>query len=136
MTEEYHRIFKMSTKINERTQVGSNHPGRITVLVLETDEVFPDTRDRKGSFGQIFHDVFSKAGEEHDPKLELQTKIKFVVENEGGHVPEGFADLEGVQGVLITGSKWDAHGDDEWIVKLVGWIQSLSGILLLSESSN
>lgn len=37
---------------------GSSHPDRVRMLVLETDETFEETGERKGTFGQIFHDLF------------------------------------------------------------------------------
>ena len=104
--------------------VGSTDSNRVRMLVLETDQVFDSTAERKGTFGQIFHDLFAKAGEEHDPKIEIQTTMKFIVESEGGKIPE-MSDLDNIQAILITGSKYDAHGSDEWILKLLKWIQRM-----------
>ena len=97
----------------------------LKVLVLETDDVFPETRERKGTFGQIFHALFEKAGKQHNPPLKLETTMMFVVEPEGGKVPDTSA-ADGFHAVLFSGSKHDAHGDDEWILKLVKWIQGVS----------
>lgn len=95
------------------------------MLVLETDQVEESTADRKGSFGQIFHDLFEKAGKQHKPQLEVETIMKFVVESEGGEIPDPeYIKKEDIHAILITGSKADAHGDDEWILKLVKYIQS------------
>lgn len=82
-----------------------------------------ETSKRKGTFGHIFHDLFAQAGQEHDPPLEIETTMKFVVESEGGKIPD--ADEVGdIDAILLTGSQHDAHGDDEWIVKLVEWVRS------------
>jgi hypothetical protein len=111
---------------------GSDHAERITILVLETDSVFPDTKARKGTFGHIFHEVFAQAGREHDPAIEVETRMKFVVADEGGDVPVDLDILDGVQGVLITGSKWDAHGDQAWILGLLDWVRGACAPACLS----
>jgi hypothetical protein len=93
------------------------------MLVLETDQTFSSTGSKKGSFGQIFHDLFTKAGQQHAPPLEIETLMKFIVEPEGGSMPTE-EEVGNVDAVLITGSKYDAHGDDRWIVKLIERIRS------------
>ncbi|TID22172.1 anthranilate synthase component II [Venturia nashicola] len=102
---------------------GSKHEDRVRMLVLETDQTFEETAKRKGSFGQIFHDLFSKAGQDHDPPLEIETLMKFIVEPEGGKLPTA-EEVGEVDAVLITGSNYDAHGDDEWILKLIERIRT------------
>lgn len=94
------------------------------MLVLETDQTFEETAERKGSLGQIFHELFSKAGKEHDPPLEIETLMKFIVEPEGGKLPTA-EEVGEADAVLITGSRYDAHGDDEWILKLIERIRSV-----------
>jgi len=115
----------MTTASFTTNATGSSHPDRIRVLVLETDQTFESTSERKGTFGDIFHSLFSKAGQDHEPPLKLETVMKFVVEPEGGKIPD-VADVGEIDAVLITGSKYDAHGDDEWIWKLVQWIRCKS----------
>lgn len=94
------------------------------MLVLETDEPHPETHERKGSFGQIFDSLFKKAGDAHDPPLGVETVMRFIVENEGGTIPK-FEEFEDVKAVLITGSMYDAHGDDEWILKLMKLLKGM-----------
>ena len=62
--------------------------------------------------------LFKTAGDNHDPPLGIETAIHFVVEPKGGHVPK-VEDFENCHAVLLTGSMFDAHGDDEWIHKLL-----------------
>jgi GMP synthase-like glutamine amidotransferase len=62
--------------------------------------------------------------------VEVETIMKFVVENEGGQIPS-IDDLDDIHAILLTGSKYDAHGDDEWILKLVRWIQGKNMNILL-----
>jgi len=91
------------------------------MLVLETDEAHPDDHDEQGSFGQVLDKLFKTAGDNHDPPLGVETIMRFVVEDKEhreGSVPT-LEELEGVHAVLITGSMYDAHGDQEWILKLL-----------------
>jgi len=93
------------------------------MLVLETDEVHPDTEKETGSFGVILSELLTKAGNEHDPSLGIETVMQYVVEPEGGKVPSVENIGDDIHAILITGSCWDAHGDDEWIHKLMKFIR-------------
>jgi len=91
------------------------------MLVLETDEAHPDDHKEQGSFGQVLDKLFKTAGDNHDPPLGVETVMRFVVEDKEhreGSVPT-LKELEGVHAILITGSMYDAHGDEEWILKLL-----------------
>jgi GMP synthase-like glutamine amidotransferase len=97
----------------------SKHADSVRMLVLETDETHPDTQKEIGGFGEIF----IKAGDDHDPKLGIETMMQYIVEPEGGEVPSPEDIPEDLHAILITGSEWDAHGDDEWIHKLMKFIR-------------
>lgn len=97
---------------------------QVRIIVLETDEAHPDTHEEKGSFGEILHSHFQHAGAEHTPALAVHTDIRFVVEDKGGTVPQ-FEEFEDYQGVLITGSMYDAHSDTPWILKLIAVLEEL-----------
>lgn len=92
------------------------------MLVLETDEAHPETKDRKGSFGEIFRKLFTEAGESHEPPLRITTSTHFVVddpeEDKNGHVPKLSEIPESVHAILITGSMYDAHSDAHWVLEL------------------
>ncbi|KAL8998138.1 MAG: hypothetical protein Q9169_002759 [Polycauliona sp. 2 TL-2023] len=96
----------------------------VRMLVLETDEQHPDDHQERGSFGDVFDSLFKKAGHQHDPPLGVETVIRFVAEDKGGKVPEA-EEVGDVHAVLISGSMYDAHGDDGWILKVVELIQTL-----------
>lgn len=100
----------------------SDRPDSVRMFVFETDEPHPETQNRRGSFGDVLDDLFKKAGDSHDPPLGIETVMRFVVESEGGKIPD-VGELEDVDAILITGSMYDAHGDDAWIKKLVGLVQ-------------
>ncbi|RYO82376.1 hypothetical protein DL766_004744 [Monosporascus sp. MC13-8B] len=101
----------------------SEHPDSVRMLVLETDEADPDTQEEIGSYGAIMNELFREAGEQHDPKLGVETVMHFVPEPDGGRVPEPEDIGDDVHAILITGSRYDAHGDDEWILKLMKLIR-------------
>ena len=91
-------------------------------MVFETDEPHPEDHEEKGTFGDVFDKLFKAAGDNHDPPLGIETAMKFVVEPKGGKVPT-VDELKDVHAILITGSMYDAHGDDEWILKLIKLLQ-------------
>ncbi|GJN68052.1 hypothetical protein PLICBS_002095 [Purpureocillium lilacinum] len=96
----------------------------VRLMVLETDRPHPDTESERGSFGAIVHHHFSKAGRAHHPPLGVQTDQVFVVTEEGGRIPtvDEFRDHDGL---LITGSMYDAYGDNQWIIDLLALLKDL-----------
>lgn len=90
----------------------------VRFMILETDEAPPKTQRDKGSYSEIFDEHFRKAGEMHDPPLNVETAKRFVVTEKGGKMPT-VEDFEGFQAVLISGSTFDAHGDNPWILELL-----------------
>ncbi|KAH7379247.1 class I glutamine amidotransferase-like protein [Phaeosphaeria sp. MPI-PUGE-AT-0046c] len=109
----------------EARQITSDHPEKVRMLVLETDEPHPDTQKEKGSFGDILNDLLVKAGEAHEPKLAIETVMQYIVEPDGGQIPKKEEITDDIHAILITGSVWDAHGDDEWIHKLMDLLRHL-----------
>lgn len=119
----------MAAVNGDSSKPSSNHA---RILVFETDEPHPDTKERRGSFGNIFHEVFTEAGQKHDPPLSVDTDVHYIVEDpENGHhgsVPKLSDISTDVSAILITGSMYDAHGNDDWIQRLIQllrdiWIQ-------------
>ncbi|OAA53119.1 Glutamine amidotransferase type 1 [Akanthomyces lecanii RCEF 1005] len=96
----------------------------VRLMVLETDKPHPDTASDRGSFGQIVHHHFSKAGEAHHPPLAVETDQVFVVTEQGGRMPKK-EEFEGYHGLLITGSMFDAHGNNQWILDLLTLLKEL-----------
>ncbi|KAI8940458.1 hypothetical protein NX059_004144 [Plenodomus lindquistii] len=103
----------------------SDHPDKVRMLVLETDETHPDTQKETGSFGVVLNELLKEAGESHHPSLGIETAMQYVVEPEGGAIPKIEEIGNDVHAILITGSCWDAHGDDEWIHKLMSLIRDV-----------
>lgn len=99
----------------------------IRMLVLETDATHPETQERRGSFGAVFHQLFDQAGAAHDPPLGVETDMHYVVEDgpDPGHVPTPSEIPADTRAIIISGSMYDAHGSDAWILKLVDLLRQL-----------
>ncbi|KAL4758010.1 type 1 glutamine amidotransferase [Aspergillus foveolatus] len=96
----------------------------IRLMVLETDKPHPDTYSERGTFGKIVHEHFATAGRAHKPPVGVETDQVFVVSEQGGRIPS-LKELDGFDGLLITGSLYDAHGDNEWILQLLELLKTL-----------
>ena len=107
----------------------NNVEDKVHMLVLETDEPHPDTQEQRGSFGQMFNELFNTAGSKHEPPLAVTTTMKFIVDDPSkgkqGHVPTIDEIPEDTRAIIITGSLYDAHGDDPWIRKLLDLLEQL-----------
>jgi len=99
------------------------------MLVLETDDPHPEAEEQKGSYGEILDTLFKKAAGNHNPRLEIETDTHFVVDDpendKHGHVPKASEIPESVKAILITGSMYDAHGTDPWILRLMELLTDL-----------
>jgi GMP synthase-like glutamine amidotransferase len=93
------------------------------MLFFEKDEPHPDTQEEKGSFGQVLHNLLRQAGEEHDPELGIETEMQYCVEPDGGRIPKPEDISDDIHAILITGSVYDAHSDEEWILKLMDFVK-------------
>jgi GMP synthase-like glutamine amidotransferase len=105
-----------------RTIVSDRTP-KVRMLVLETDEPHPDTQEEKGSFGRVLHDLLRQAGEYHDPELGIETLMQYCVEPDGGKIPKAEEISDDIHAILITGSVYDAHSDEKWVLKLMDFIK-------------
>ena len=120
-----------SDKIDQEVhpRVTSNDQDAVHILVLETDEPHPETRDRKGSFSDIFHDLFTKAGAAHNPPLKVTTSDHYIVDDPDndhhGSVPSISEVPRSCHAILITGSMYDAHGEDKWVLQLIDLLTEL-----------
>ncbi|KAJ5242471.1 uncharacterized protein N7469_000798 [Penicillium citrinum] len=110
-------------EMDKTTQPSSEAPV-VRLMVLETDKPHPDTYSERGSFGKIVHEHFSKAGKAHHPPLGVETDQIFVVTESGGKMPV-VSDFDRFDGLLITGSVYDAHGNNPWILELLSLLKEL-----------
>jgi GMP synthase-like glutamine amidotransferase len=98
---------------SERTS--HQQPVSLHILILETD-VLPAN---SGNPTTAFQELFARVGREQTRKIAVETSSVYVVE---GKLPP-IDDVRKYDGILITGSKHDAHGDDKWILNLIKWLQ-------------
>lgn len=99
---------------------------KVRLLILETDEPHPRIQKDRGGYADILDNHFNRAAAAHDPPLELETDMRFVVEDkEGGQVPKA-EEFKGFDGVLITGSMYDAHTEGGWVEKLLDTLKGES----------
>ncbi|KAJ5113786.1 hypothetical protein N7456_002320 [Penicillium angulare] len=96
----------------------------VRLMVLETDKPHPETYSGGRNFGRIVHEHFSKAGGAHHPPLGVETDQVFVVSDYGGRVPT-VKEFDYFDGLLITGSVYDAHGNNPWILDLLELLKEL-----------
>ncbi|KAK3376137.1 GMP synthase [Lasiosphaeria ovina] len=113
----------MPKDIDQESKPAPNAPV-VRLMVLETDEPHPATQDERGSFGQILHQHFAQTGAAHDPPLGIETDQVYVVGDRGGRMP-AVAEFDGFDGVLVTGSRASADGDEPWIRELLGLLREL-----------
>jgi hypothetical protein len=71
----------------------------------------------------VLNDLLVQAGEQHHPKLAIETIIHYAVEPRGGRIPEPSEITDDIHAILITGSVYDAHSNDEWVLKLLDLIK-------------
>ncbi|KAF1975162.1 class I glutamine amidotransferase-like protein [Bimuria novae-zelandiae CBS 107.79] len=109
----------------EARVIRSEHPDKVRMLVLETDDPHPETQKETGSFGEVLNEVLVSAGEQHDPKLAIETVVHYAVEPRGGRIPEPSEITDEIHAILITGSVYDAHSDEPWVMKLMNLIKHL-----------
>jgi hypothetical protein len=100
----------------------------IRLLILETDTPLPPIHSERGGYAAIFQELLRKVGGELSPPIDVHVTPCYVVGNNDPSSPEDGAlpdisECATYNGVLITGSKYDAHGNNPWILKLVQWIQ-------------
>ena len=116
----------MTNNKEPRRDETTKQPGdtpTIRMMVLETDKPHEETENHRGTFGAIMHKHFTYAGAAHDPPLGVETDRRFVVTEKGGKIPK-FEEFEVCNAVLITGSVYDAHGDNPWILELLDLLKS------------
>ena len=90
----------------------------IRLLILETDQPHPSIHSTRGGYASILSRHFDRAAEVHDPPLTVECDMRFVVEDKGGEIPP-VGEFEGYNGVLLTGSLYDAHQEGGWVERLM-----------------
>ncbi|KAI9883138.1 MAG: hypothetical protein M1823_005103 [Watsoniomyces obsoletus] len=93
----------------------------LRIAILECDTPMDRTRAKYGGYGGVFTSLLQAAADGlpmgQKPTLELSI---FDVVNE-----QKYPDLEDIDGILLSGSRHSAFGDDTWIIKLVDFVASI-----------
>lgn len=100
----------------DQPNMGSTTP-RLRLAIIEADTPVPNADKQYGGYGGVFKSLLSKALASSDPPQNLEdvfdVSVWHVVENENN-----YPNLDDIDGILISGSKHNAFGDDSWIVRL------------------
>ncbi|RVD81098.1 uncharacterized protein DFL_008975 [Arthrobotrys flagrans] len=97
-------------------------PKPFTLAVLECDQPLDAARIERGGHTGVWTSLFASAA---DAQSLPRERIKVI----GYNAEEGLPDLnnqngdEKIDGVLISGSRYNAWGDDAWIINLVGFVR-------------
>lgn len=85
----------------------------LRIAVLECDKPLDQARIKLGAHTGAWRRVFEAASSSDPPIL-----TSYAVED--GVYP----DLSEVDGILLSGSRYSAYSEDEWVVNLVAFVQS------------
>ncbi|KAF2000928.1 class I glutamine amidotransferase-like protein, partial [Amniculicola lignicola CBS 123094] len=91
----------------------------IRIAMLNTYMPVPTVYEAKGSFGDIFHSLLSKAAARLSPTLKIES-INYDVRK--GEYPSSLLDVDLI---LLTGSGSSAYDDDEWIHQLDAYVSDI-----------
>ncbi|KAK1675209.1 class I glutamine amidotransferase-like protein [Colletotrichum godetiae] len=102
-------------------------PGPVRLAILVADEPLPSVSTKLGRFDTIFTTLLRNACESLDPPQRLESQLALtsynVVAEDG--VDAAYPELGSIDAVLITGSRYSAYADDEWIVRLTAFTRRL-----------
>ncbi|KAL2887087.1 putative glutamine amidotransferase-like proteinC13C5.04 [Ceratocystis lukuohia] len=87
------------------------------LAILEADTPMPKTVARSGHYFGVFSELFTSATAP-EPLSSVLSLSRYNVHDDPSRYPE----LGEVDGVLITGSKYNAGDDDHWILTLVAFV--------------
>ena len=89
----------------------------LRIIVLETDQPRLDA-DGRSLMAELIQDHLSKAGAAHHPPLEVETTTVCVIPEWKGRMPSK-DEFDSYDGLVLTGSLYDAFGNDPWILDLL-----------------
>ncbi|KAK2601434.1 hypothetical protein N8I77_010883 [Diaporthe amygdali] len=99
-------------------------PVRLAMLV--TDEPLPSVVAKLGRFDNIFTSLLRAACESLDPPRTLESELDISAHDVvAGDSETTYPEPQTIDAVLITGSKYSAYADDDWIVRLTEYTRRL-----------
>lgn len=98
----------------------------IRLAILETDEPLPSIQAVCGRFGTIFTLLLQAACQTLEPPQTLESQLALSTHDIVAGDPEtAYPDPETVDAVLITGSRYSAYDNQNWIIRLVAYTRHL-----------
>lgn len=97
-------------------------PLRIAILVCDTP--VPNVVARFGNYGNIFTTLL-KAGADSLTSQDISSTSGLEISSFDVVIAQEYPNLEDVDGILISGSKFNSFDDDPWILKLVDFTQQV-----------
>ncbi|KAJ3177995.1 hypothetical protein HDU85_005715 [Gaertneriomyces sp. JEL0708] len=91
----------------------------VRLLVLEADTP-QDIHDEHSSYAELFADILNRAADQQNINLDMTSR--YIVRDNHCNLPDE-EEMNEFQSVLISGSRHDAHGDEEWVLRLRDWIR-------------
>lgn len=96
------------------------------LAILEADVPLPSVVERLGRFDTIFTSMFDAACKSLNPPQTLDSQLTVTTHDVvSGNPTTAYPDPEDIDAVLVTGSRYSAYADDEWIVRLTAYIRRL-----------
>ncbi|KAG8161937.1 hypothetical protein KVR01_007702 [Diaporthe batatas] len=104
--------------------VGPSAP--IRLAILEADEPLPSVVERLGRFGAIFTSMFEAACKSQDPPQTLGSQLTLTAHDVvSGDSTTAYPDPKEIDAVLVTGSRYSAYDDYDWVLRLTDFIRRL-----------
>ncbi|VUC25518.1 unnamed protein product [Clonostachys rosea] len=91
-------------------------PGTIRIAMLNADTPVPNVVAKRGSYGNIFHDLLVAATSRVAPHMTIESEDFDVVRGEYPRTPSDF------DTILVTGSASSSYDDNEWIKRLDSYL--------------
>ncbi|KAF3062227.1 putative glutamine amidotransferase-like protein C13C5.04 [Daldinia childiae] len=97
--------------------MGSVYIPPIRLAILEADNPVPGIKAKYGSYGGVFKYLFQRACASLEPPQPLSAILELSSHDIVNH-PDSYPDPETIDAILISGSKYSAYDNDDWIVRL------------------
>lgn len=95
----------------------------LRIAVLECDEPIGRTKEKYGGYGNLFHELLDHSAKHLKAKEGKEVELDVTKYDVVRH--EVYPELEGVDAVLLTGSKFNSFDNDPWILKLVEFVRGV-----------
>ncbi|KAI0379205.1 class I glutamine amidotransferase-like protein [Hypomontagnella monticulosa] len=97
--------------------MGSIYIPPVRLAILEADTPVPGIKAKYGSYGGVFRYLFERACASLDPPVPLSSVLELSSHDIVNDL-NAYPDPETIDAILISGSKYSAYENDEWIVRL------------------